>query len=593
VSFRRHTFPEILDGLLTHITGGVAAEAHPFPPPGAGATPVQHTLLTGPVANVISVHGSRDGQPHLFGKEKDYALVNGRALEWLPGAELPDPGTLVFVSYYPRSAVPVLTDIETGSVVRTLAEAAALEMASLSAQLEAVYRSGFVDTATGTALDNVVALLGIERVSGGSAAGEVEFVRAPGGSGAINIPAGTRVATADGKVTYETTVPGSLAPNQGMARIPVRDVDPKNDPLAAGTLTLVPIPLAGIGSVTNPAPTVRLMSDETDEELRARAKNFLHGSERATLGSLKGALAGLGVAADVDESSTPGFVDVTPHAEALSPELHQRLVSAIDAVRPAGVRVRMKDAVPPARVNLSLRLVASAGMIEKDRRAVQHAVRDKVANYLSGLPAKDPGSLNRLIGVVQGVTGVEDLKVVGATRTEGAGVTDLDLSDGTLGLAGLTVVLGDLRITDPGLPTSLEVIVSAPKASTPPDGVAIKQALGDAVSYLNELNSVELPASAPAAEQHKRKLSFGKLLLATPLPGKPTTTLSSFDAAVGSPPTLPTDQGIQPYRVRLVFTSESGFSRILAASADPDYVLSPLERLSLTAVRVQADDNSG
>jgi len=592
VSFRRHTFPEVLDALLTHITGGVAAESQPFPPAGGDASPVQHTLLTGPVADVISVYGSRDGQPHLFGKDKDWALVNGRALEWLPGAELPDPGTLVFVSYYPRSAQPVLTDIETGSVVRTLAEAVALEMASLSAQLEAVYRSGFVDTATGVALDNVVALLGIERVSGGSAAGEVEFVRAPGGSGAISIPAGTRVATADGKVTYETTGPGALAPNQGVARVPVRDVDAQNDPLPADALTLLPIPVAGIGAVTNPAPTARLMRDETDEELRARAKNFLHGSERATLGSLKGALAGLGVAADVDESSTPGFVDVTPHADALSPELHQRLLSALDAVRPAGVRVRMKDAVPPARVDLTLRLATGAGMVEKDRRAVQHAVRDKVAGYLAGLPAKDPGSLNRLIGLVQGVPGVEDLKVVGATRSDAAGVADLDLSDGTLGLAGLTVVLGDLRITDPALPTSLEAIVTAPKASPPADGAAIKQALGVAVAYLNELNSLELPSNAPAAERNKRSLSFGKLLLTIPLPGKPATPLSSFDAAA-SPPALPTDAGILPYRVRFVFTSESGFSRILSASADPPYVLSPLERLSLTGVQVQVDDAGG
>jgi len=593
VSFRRHTFPEILDGLLTHITGGVAAESQPFPPSGADTAPVQHALLTAPVADVISVYGSRDGQPHLFSKDKDYKLVNGRTLEWLQGAELPDAGTLIFISYYPQSAVPVLTDIQTGSVVRTLAEAAALEMASLSAQLEAVYRSGFIDTATGTALDNVVALLGIERVSGGSAAGEVEFARAPGASGAISIPAGTRVATPDGKVTYETTLPGSLALNQSVARIPVRDVDPKNDPLAAATLTLLPIPIAGIGTVTNPAPTARLTRDETDEELRARAKNFLHGSERATLGSLRGALAGLGVAADVDESSVPGFVDVTPHADALSPELRQRVISAVDAVRPAGVRVRVKDATPPARVNLSLRLVTSTSMVEKDRRAVQHAVRDKVASYLAGLPAKDPGSLNRLIGVIQGVTGVEDLKVVGATRTDAAGVTNLDLSNGTLGLAGLTVVLGDLRITDPGLPTSLEVIVTAPKASTPPDPAAITKALGDTVSYLNDLNSTELPAGAPAAEQNKRTLSFGKLLLTIPLPGKPASALPSFDAPVGAPPTLPTDAGILPYRVRFVFTSESGFSRILSTSADPAYVLSPLERLSLTGVQVQADDAGG
>jgi hypothetical protein len=589
VSFRRHTFPEVLDSLLTDITGGVAAESQPFPPPGASSPPFQHTLLRGPVADIISVYGGRDGQPHLFAKDKDYKLVNGRVLEWQKAAELPDPGTLIYINYYPQASMPVLTDIETGSVVRTLAEAVALEMASLSAQLQFVYESGFIDTAAGTALDNVVALLGIERVSGGNAAGEVEFTRASGSSGSISIPAGTRVATADGKVTYETTEAGSLAVGQNVARIPVRDLDSKNDPQAAGALTLLPVPIAGIGGVANPAPTARLMQDETDDELRTRAKNFLHGSERATLGAIKAAIAGQGIAADVDESTTPGFVDVTPHVDALSPEARQRLLSAIDAVRPAGVLVTPKPAVPPTRVNLSLRLTTTAGMVAKDLRAVQRSVRDKIAGYFASLPAKDAGSVNRLIGLAQSVNGVEDVKVLSVTQSGAAGESPLDTSGGTLGLSGLTSVLGDLKITDPGLPTSLNVIATYPKDSAAPDQAAIQQAWNDTVSYINDLNSTELPANAPAAEQNKRKLPYGKLLLVTPLPGKPAVALKSFDNPAGPPPALPTDASISPYKVQFVFTSESGFSRILAKSSDADYALTPLERLSLSGVQVQVE----
>jgi hypothetical protein len=589
VSFRRHTFPEVLDSLLTDITGGVAAEPQPFPPPGANGPPFRHTLLKAPVSDVISVYGGLDGQPHVFGKDKDYKLVSGRTLEWQPGAQLPDPGTVIYVNYYPNSAEPVLTDIETGSVVRTLAETVALEIASLSTQLEFVYQSGFIDTATGTALENVVALVGIERVSGGSAAGEVEFTRAPGTTGVINILAGTRVSTADGKVSYETTESGSLSVGQSVARIPVRDIEPKNDPLAAATLTLLPIPIAGVAGVSNPAPTARLMRDETDDELRTRAKNFLHGSERATLGALKGVLAAQGIAADVDESSTPGYVDVTPHVDALSPEARQRLLSAIDAVRPAGVLVRLKDAVPPTTINLSLRLTTTAGMVEKDLKAVQRAVHDAVAGYFSGLPAKDPGSVNRLIGVAQKVDGVEDVKIVKATRSDAADEVNLNLGDGTLGLTGLTTVLGDLQITDPSLPTSLDVIGTYPAASPPPDQAAIRQALTDTVSYLNTVNSTELPAGSPPSEQSKRTLSYNKLLLATPLPAKPAVPLATFDNPTGTPPTLPTDASISPYRVQFVFTSASGFSRILSKSTDPDYVLTPLERLSLGDVQVRVE----
>src|ERR1051325_7839551 len=43
-------------------------------------------------------------------------------------------------------------------------------------------------------------------------------------------------------------------------------------------------------SVTNPAPTTLTAQSETDEQLRTRARNFLHGSERATLGAIHHAI---------------------------------------------------------------------------------------------------------------------------------------------------------------------------------------------------------------------------------------------------------------------------------------------------------------
>lgn len=53
---------------------------------------------------------------------------------------------------------------------------------------------------------------------------------------------------------------------------------------------MLAVPIAGVAAVTNPAPTSLSARDETDAELRTRAKNFLHGSERATLGALRQAI---------------------------------------------------------------------------------------------------------------------------------------------------------------------------------------------------------------------------------------------------------------------------------------------------------------
>ena len=69
-----------------------------------------------------------------------------------------------------------LTDANEGSVVRTLAEAFARELAVCYEQLDSVYRNAYLDSASGPALDNVVALLGLERQRGGHLEGDRKSV---------------------------------------------------------------------------------------------------------------------------------------------------------------------------------------------------------------------------------------------------------------------------------------------------------------------------------------------------------------------------------------------------------------------------------
>jgi hypothetical protein len=587
MSFRRRTFPEVLDNLLTDITGGVAAESQPFPPPDAGAPPYRHLLQRPPVSDVVSIYGARDQQPFLFRKDTDYKLLgDGQTVEWQKGAWLPDAGTLVYINYYPKSSLPVLTDIQTGSVVRTLTESVALEMAAAYAQMEAVYRAGFIDTATGISLDNVVSLLGIARIAGGRCSTEVEFRRVPGVAGAINIPAGTRAATPDGKVDYETTAEVTMGAGQDAIRVVARDLDPKNDPLPAGALVLLPAPIAGIASVANPAPSSRLTRDETDDELRTRAKSFLHGSERATLGALNAVLAQQGIAADVDEDvDTPGRVVITPHVDSLPPEARQRLLSAIDAVRPAGVMVTLKDAVPPRKVNLKLRLATRSGQLQQDLRAIQHSVRQKIADYFTNLKAKDPGSINRIIGLAQNVDGVEDVTLVSASWNPGTGeISVLDTANGQLAIGGIPTVLGDLQITDPALPVTLDMVVTFPNGTAPADQPAIQSALNAMAAYLNDFNARPIPAP----QQRKAVLSYGKLLLVVPLPNKPGSPLAGYDAAA-APPALPTAAGVAPYKATFTFTAESGMTVVLAGDADPTYTLAPLETVAVSSVQVSVE----
>jgi hypothetical protein len=112
--------------------------------------------------------------------------------------------------------------------------------------------------------------------------------------------------------------------------------------------------------------------------------------------------------------------------------------------------------------------------------------------------------------------------------------------------------------------------------------VAITSAVSATLSYLNVMNANGV------ADDAKRALSYGKLLLTVPLPNKTAGSLEAFDTAPDGAP-LPDETASSPYRVRFVFTAASGLSRIVAQTADQAYSLAPHERLSLNAVSTQAE----
>ena len=569
---RRRDFPEVRDNLLTSVTGGIAAEPHPFPPPGVEDPPFRYSLLRAPAAAVVSVHGSLNGTTHRFRNDVDFQLSDdGRTLEWSggAGAEVPDDGSVFHVNYHPEDAGSTLTDIYTGSVVRTLSESVALEMARLYAQLEAIYRSAFIDTSTGRSLENLVALLGLERIQGGRAAGELTFTRAPGSKGAVSIPAGTRVMTPDGDIEYETISDVTMSPDQGSVRVVARDLE-QNSPVDAELLTVLPVPIAGVGSVTNPAPTAITTRDETDPELRSRARNVLHGSERATLGAIATALRRQGVTADIVEVRTGGTpdcpvdrVEVTPHYEGPDPELEQRIETALREVRPAGIVVKLLGPVAPTPVDLDLRLITGQDLLEQDRRNVQNVVAGILEDHLGRLPSNENASINKMVGQILALPEIDDVAFVASTVPDGGGgVVDVLRRDtGVLALAAFPTRLGDLRITDPRLPTRVGVLVTHPDSETPPVAADVSQGVTDVLATLNADHEAASTAGDPPLD-----LTWDDLVRATPLPG-----VDNSDP-VATPVT-------GPYDVTFSVIRETGATQLLSTTGDT-YGLAPFERLA-------------
>ncbi len=166
---RRKEYRQIARDILLQITGGEVTEEHTYV---SGRT--SYALSNRPVEAIAEVKGLHRGVRKAFVQGVDYR-PSGNSVEWL-GADHPDEGTKFEVRYsFTRPGG--LTDVNPGSVLRTLVEAISREIEYLYAQMDQAYLSGFVDTATGEALDMVVALLGVRRKPPQPSSGYVTFGR--------------------------------------------------------------------------------------------------------------------------------------------------------------------------------------------------------------------------------------------------------------------------------------------------------------------------------------------------------------------------------------------------------------------------------
>lgn len=354
----------LVDQLLTGLTGGEAREVHKFFPDIEGYSlscsytevKVNTIKITGQAAQVFTVFVpgrdwklSTEGKVVFIADEEDATLPAANAV-W------PDEGTEFFVSYYhDKSENALLTDRNVGSLNRILVEAFSRELAILEKQLELVYRSGFVDTAEGTALEQVVALLGLQRKGGDYATGRVRFYRESAAPADISIPSSTRVSTGlNPPVSFVTTAHRTLRKGQLSVEVQIRSEEKGADSVvAAAAISVINKAIHGISGVTNDAPTLFSGEKETDAELRGRAKRVMERAGRATAGAVVNAVsteAGLKeneIKLVEDFQAHPGIVKLFV-ARQPTADLASKVETALLASRPAGIRVEhnLKSALP-------------------------------------------------------------------------------------------------------------------------------------------------------------------------------------------------------------------------------------------------------
>jgi hypothetical protein len=355
MSYAAEPYAQFVDDLLTGLTGGFTRQEFRFLPE---AKPFR-LLAPGPViSTTVRVFGQADGVFRRFRVRNDYVVGPGFTIDWQarpdgsPAADAvwPDEGTVFYANFEAMvqgGPAPLLTDRNPGSVTRLLAESFGREFAVLSRQLEAVYRAGFLETATRRDLDQLVSLVGVTRRGVTNAVGSVVFSRGTPAPADIFIPAGTRVSAADSADSvFETVQESTLTRGSLSVEIPIQALaSGAAGVVAAQAVSVIHRPILGIDSVSNPQSTRFLGSSESDENVRARARRALATAGQATVGALLGALTTIpglrekDVQLLEDPLASPGVVRINVVLPDMDAEDKLLAVELIERTRPVGVRI--------------------------------------------------------------------------------------------------------------------------------------------------------------------------------------------------------------------------------------------------------------
>jgi len=439
MSFIARTYEEVVRDLLTTTTGGTVRETATATLDAEGKMDAIR-LHQRPVKRISHVEERRVNLDNTEEKIRftpaDYQLVASDGSDALDSLEFrktgnkPHNGSELTINYYPVTTEPVpLTDLNVGSVTRTLMESFSRELAMSELQMEYVYNSAFLETATGGSLDKVVTLIGMKRFASGHAVATVRFNRNPSAPGKLTIPTGTVVTDADNN-RYKTTIELVLEAGESSREVLVAATTPSTPEVEANTLRLETL-VAGVGSVGNPKPARNLSAPESDEALRNRAKGALQGVSFGTVNALKyGVLSIPGIkAVTVTEfpNDIPGEVLLDIAYGEDTPDVRAEVNEKIRQFKPAGIRVLTAEAdILEVRVSVELTL-AGTGVAESGIAALRTGVESAIGDYLEKL---EPGSQARRAQMASQV--LADTRIVDCRITlipgEQAAVEALSLS---------------------------------------------------------------------------------------------------------------------------------------------------------------------
>jgi hypothetical protein len=508
-------YQEIVDDILTAIVGGVVNEPIVFD--------VKSVLypLAEPARSVRSITGTIEAEDapggvlrHTFQSEIDFQFNSDKnAVVWQDGGRRPKDESDFYVDYFRPTSRSPLSDINVGSVVRTLGEAIGREIATVYEQINRAYKSGFIDTAEGKSLDFVVSILGITRKTKEFAAGLVTFFRMPGSEGNITIAQGTEVSTARNDVIFETTEPRTLQRGQARIDIPVRAGEKfKGDvgKVDAGKITSLVQVIEGIERVNNFEPTFQAAEDETDDELRLRAKAALQSISKGTIAALLRVAAENRVTKppDISDPNSPGGKQNQPGKISMLVDIEAprfpSLVAALHDVRAAGVQLT----VTAKFVFVKPKIVAAitSGLTGEGKTKIATEIIAALQKYFEALAPDAPAAGAEMLAAIKKVADVgKDTSILDVKTWR----SDVEKPDANPFVQSLVAAVSEVNSTDTAaLQTAIEKVVQADATVLVPSGQRIPDR--------SLVQAVADPGKSAGTRATDGDIAAGKFVIAPP-----------------------------------------------------------------------------
>ena len=304
-------------------------------------------------------------------------------------------------------------DLTESSPLELFLEAVAVEEADLWEKLEDAYYSCFVDSASGTSLDQIATLVGITRNAATYASGLVEFTGASG----TYVPLLTEVRTAAG-IGFKTNVAGWI-PSGVAESILSYATEPGEDwNVAANTITELVEAIAGVTDITNPIVMVGGADLEIDTSLRVRVKGSI---VRASVSTLDALIANVEEVDDVE--SVTGSEDTVAHSAALV--VYGGTNAEIDAmiaeVKPAGIPVTWSRSA-------SINIYVTAD-VTQDGSIAEATIVNTIATFINALAVGEDVKYSDLLVAIMDLEGMTDVVLTTGTSSPPSGKVNISISD--------------------------------------------------------------------------------------------------------------------------------------------------------------------